>query len=245
VGSDAPQPEQQTVVGLRLFGRTILLRAGAALAVLFFVLAAIGALIAFWAWRSPASFRSAMHSPLWISAALWIAMIVYWSAAAKKIGRIQSAESTASRARHQLLLRLALLFAFVRFPWTGGRWLPSAWWVVPAGLMVQLAFMLLDVWAMRCLGRNWSGAVAIKVDHALIRSGPYRRIRHPIYTAMIGMYLGTAIVSGELHGLMGVGLAALAYARKIRMEERGLIDVFGQEYRDYKRASWALVPWVF
>ena len=38
---------------------------------------------------------------------------------------------------------------------------------------------------------------------------------------------------------------ASAYARKIRMEERGLLEVFGQEYRDYKRASWALVPWVF
>jgi len=105
--------------------------------------------------------------------------------------------------------------------------------------------MLLDVWAMRCLGRNWSGAVAIKIDHELIRTGPYRLVRHPIYTAMIGMYLGTAIVGGELHGLIAVGLCMIAYWRKTRMEERGLIEVFGPVYEDYKRESWALVPWVF
>ena len=98
---------------------------------------------------------------------------------------------------------------------------------------------------MRCLGRNWSGAVAIKVDHELIKTGPYRLVRHPIYTAMIGMYLGTAIVSGELHGLLAVALAAYAYWRKTRMEERGLIEAFGPAYEAYRRESWALIPWVF
>ena len=105
--------------------------------------------------------------------------------------------------------------------------------------------MLLDVWAVRCLGRNWSGAVTIKVGHELVRAGPYRLVQHPIYTAMTGMYLGTAIVSGELYGLLAVVVCAIAYWRKTRMEERGLRDVFGQAYEDYVKDSWALFPWEY
>src|SRR5205823_5706526 len=101
----------------------------------------------------------------------------------------------------------------------------------------------LDVWAMRCLGRNWSGAVTIKVGHELVRTGPYRWVRHPIYTAMLGMYLGTAVVSGELHGLLGVVVAVIAYARKTAMEERGLREAFGDAYDAYARRTRALIPW--
>ncbi len=171
--------------------------------------------------------------------------IVYWNRAAKRSAPAKSRESEASRGLHQLLLNLGLLLAFVRLPWSGMRWLPASPLTVPIGLSVQVGAMLFDVWAMRCLGRNWSGAVAIKVDHELVKTGPYRLVRHPIYTAMIGMYLGTAIVSGELHGLLAVILVVIAYARKTRMEERGLREAFGRAYEDYARESWAFVPWVF
>ena len=235
--SDPPTQKPPTAIGIRLFGRTWMLTGRSAGVVYCLLLVALLALIV--------RFRAALTLPMWISAGLWVAMMVYWNAAAKNSARIQSAESAASRSRHQLLLNLALLLAFVRFPWTGARWLPASNLVAPIGLVIQVSSMLLDVWAMRCLGRNWSGAVAIKVDHQLIRTGPYRLIRHPIYTAMIGMYLGTAVVSGEVHGLLAVGVAVLAYWRKTRMEERGLLETFGQAYADYKRESWALIPWVF
>ena len=95
------------------------------------------------------------------------------------------------------------------------------------------------------MGAHWSGEITIKVDHQLIRTGPYRLIRHPIYTAMLGMFVGTAIVSGQTHALLGLALAIIAYWRKIRMEEANLNDAFGDAYRDYRRETWALVPGVF
>lgn len=244
MGDQRPAAEQ-TAIGIRLFGRTFALTGRSALAFVVVMLAIMAGLVAYFALEKPESLKAALMSPLWISAALWIVMMVYWSAAAKKSAPVKSAEAPASRARHQMLLNLALLFAFIRFPWTGARWLPASPVIVPMGLAIQLGSMLLDVWAMRCLGRNWSGAVTIKVDHELIRSGAYRLVRHPIYTAMIGMYLGTAIVSGELHGLIAVVICGIAYWRKTRMEERGLRDVFGQAYDDYRVASWALIPFVF
>jgi protein-S-isoprenylcysteine O-methyltransferase Ste14 len=228
-----------------LAGRTYAVTGGAAVAVAGAVLCALAAVVVYFALEKPDALRAALSSPLWISAGLWIAMIVYWSKAARRIAPIRSSESAASRSRHQMLLYLGLLFLFLPFPWTGARLLPDASWVAPAGIAIQVAFMALDVWALRCLGRNWSGAIAIKVDHELVRKGPYRLVRHPIYTAMLGMYLGTAVVSGEIHGLIGFLIAVAAYVRKMRIEERGLREAFGQVYDDYARDSWWLIPWVF
>jgi protein-S-isoprenylcysteine O-methyltransferase Ste14 len=243
--SDPTPSDRQTVIGIKLFGRTYALTGRSAIVFVLIVLGALVAGAAYFAFSSPASFKAALLSPLWISAALWIVMMAYWSAAAKKSAPVKTAESSASRARHEMLLNLALLLAFIRVPWTGARWLPASPLTPAIGLAIQAGAMLLDVWAMRCLGRNWSGAVAIKVDHQLIRTGPYRLVRHPIYAAMIGMYLGTAIVSGEVHGLIAVALCVIAYWRKTRMEERGLQEVFGPAYDEYRRASWALIPFVF
>ena len=71
------------------------------------------------------------------------------------------------------------------------------------------------------------------------------QVRHPIYTGLLAMYAGTAIVSGEWHALLGVVLALLAYARKIRLEEANLLRGFGADYAAYQRETKALVPGVF
>ena len=181
-------------------------------------------------------------SLLWVSAVLWILFIGYWSAVAGKSATNINSESAASRQLHQLLMYGALALAFVRVPGLGRRWLPNAAWIAFVGLAVQVSSALFAVWARRHLGRNWSGAITAKVDHDLIRTGPYRLVRHPIYSAMLGMFLGTALVSGELHALLGMLIIAVAYWRKIRLEERHLCKVFGAAYDEYRRKSWALIP---
>jgi protein-S-isoprenylcysteine O-methyltransferase Ste14 len=85
-------------------------------------------------------------------------------------------------------------------------------------------------------------ALNSKVDHELIRAGPYRRIRPPIYTAMFGMYAGAAIAIGEIHSLVALGILMLPYARKMRQEETVLHGEFGPAYDDYRRHSWAVIP---
>lgn len=62
---------------------------------------------------------------------------------------------------------------------------------------------------------------------------------------MLGMFLGTAVVSGELHGLLGLLMMSLAYLRKIGLEEKHLRSTFGIEYENYQRKSWALIPGLF
>jgi protein-S-isoprenylcysteine O-methyltransferase Ste14 len=106
-------------------------------------------------------------------------------------------------------------------------------------------FLLLAVWARRHLGRNWSAEVRIAVDHELVRTGPYRLLRHPIYTAMLGMFLGTAIASSQFHALLGLAALVVAYLRKTRLEDHILAQAFGADYNAYHRHTWALVPLLF
>jgi protein-S-isoprenylcysteine O-methyltransferase Ste14 len=105
--------------------------------------------------------------------------------------------------------------------------------------------LALAIWARRVLGRNWSGEITIKEDHQLVRSGPYAKVRHPIYTALLLMYVGTTIVSGQIHALLGLLVAIIAYLRKTRMEETNLVNAFGARYYEYRKETWAIVPGLY
>ena len=69
-------------------------------------------------------------------------------------------------------------------------------------------------------------------------------VRHPIYTAMFLMYVGTSLVSGEVHALVALAILAVAYWRKIRLEERALATALGPAYDTYRRRTSALIPWL-
>ncbi len=86
--------------------------------------------------------------------------------------------------------------------------------------------------------------VVVKEDHALIRSGPYRRVRHPIYTGMLLAFLGTAVAVGEWRGLVGFVLAFVSFLLKSRMEEARMAETF-PEYAEYRRRTASLIPGVY
>ncbi len=220
---------------LRRVDARLRLTGPAAGVVLLVLLAALAAILVF--------VRPAPNSwPILASLALWILFIAYWSWAARNAAAAVSAESPESRRLHQRLMNAALLLLFLPVPGLGLRFLPAGPWPVAMGLSIQAAAGLLAVWARRHLGRNWSGAITVKIDHQLVRSGPYRLVRHPIYSAMLGMFVGSAAVSGQLHALLALGIISGAYWRKIRLEEQRLREVFGTAYDEYRRHTGAVVP---
>ncbi|MGH9702188.1 MAG: methyltransferase family protein, partial [Candidatus Acidiferrales bacterium] len=156
--------------------------------------AAIGTLLAR---RLPQLAQARLKLPygIKISLALWVLFSIYWSIAAKDSAPTRSSESIGSRQLHLILVNIALLVLVFPVPGLTRQFLPASQFFLVAGLMVQAAFILLAVWARRNLGSNWSGEVRIAKEHQLVRSGPYRFIRHPIYTGVLGMYCGTALVS--------------------------------------------------
>jgi len=183
--------------------------------------------------------------PMWASIAMWCVIEIYWDVAAKSAAPAESSESRASRRVHLALIAAAQLLLFLPVYGLRQRWLPFSAAVTAVGLTLNALGLVLAIWARRCLGRFWSGNITIKVEHQLVRNGPYRILRHPIYTALLLLYLGTAIVCGELHALLGLAVAIAAFLRKIRLEEANLLRAFSAGYREYRGETWALIPRVF
>ena len=182
---------------------------------------------------------------MWICVGLWVVFSIYWTLASKNSAATKTSESAASRASHLLLVNLAFLLLLIPIPGLTLRFLPASRYLVIAGLLVQAAFVALAVSARVHLGRNWSGEVRISPEHQLVQSGPYRYLRHPIYTAVLGMYCGTALVSGQIHAPLALLVVTIAYWRKIRLEERALAQTFGAAHEAYREKTWALIPGLY
>jgi len=178
-------------------------------------------------------------------AVLWLAWLAYWMVAAANVKAVRRREAFATRFGHVALSVLAaalLAFPDRRLPWLDQRFLPPtiiAYWLGLLMLAVGIAFA---VWARLYLGRNWSGTVTVKQNHELIRSGPYRLVRHPIYTGLLLAILGTAVAFGEWRGLLAFALLTGSLSLKLRIEERFMSESFPKEYARYRAEVPALIP---
>ncbi len=130
--------------------------------------------------------------------------------------------------------------------------LPLVWQVIPQSsvytgiaLVLTLAGLSLALWARFVLGKNWSGTVTLKQDHALVQSGPYRIVRHPIYSGFLLALLGTAGLRGTPGAFLGVAFIALSFRLKSLTEESFMTEQFGQQYTAYKGAVKALIPFLW
>jgi len=112
-----------------------------------------------------------------------------------------------------------------------------------AGAITALG-LFIAVWARFTLGANWSGTVTFKENHELITRGPYAFVRHPIYTGMLAMLLGTALINGHAGGFAILVFATIMLWLKARDEERMMIKHFPDTYPPYKARVKALVPFV-
>jgi protein-S-isoprenylcysteine O-methyltransferase Ste14 len=110
--------------------------------------------------------------------------------------------------------------------------------------LIVLAGVAFTVWARVTLGSNWSGEVTFKQDHELIESGPYALVRHPIYTGLLLMALGTAINDGRAFALAAFVALCGAIAWKARQEERIMSRHFPDAYPQYRRRVHAIIPYV-
>ncbi len=179
---------------------------------------------------------------------LWTILCVIWLLGMLTTKRSVRTQPLGPRFFQLGLALLACYLAFTRAfegGWLGMRVFPISKFTGAAGLMLTFAGIAFAVWARLLLGRNWSSNVTLKHDHTLIRQGPYRIVRHPIYTGLLVAMLGTALIVGELRGLIAVGLLFLAFWLKSSMEERFMLEQFGSEYRQYQSQVKGLIPYVF
>ena len=176
---------------------------------------------------------------------LWGALGLYWLVSAWRTNATKTGERRAYR-----LVRVSILiltFVLLLTPWLrrgllASRFLPDNSLPRNLGLALALCGLALTVWARHHLGQYWSDKVEIKVDHQLICSGPYARMRHPIYSGVLLAVAGTALAVGEWRGVLAFLVLLANYSLKAKKEERVLATQFGDAFREHTRKTGFFVP---
>lgn len=189
-----------------------------------------------------------------VAALVWFAGLVGWyiirhpfERKAKKIGVSRSLFDR----RESGLLALALLGLFVipavyvltGFPAVFDRSF------IPAVAWLGLAPMIGALWLFRRshvdLGRNWSISLELREQHALVKTGVFRFIRHPMYSSFFLLGLAQMLLLPNwFAGLAGIAGAGILFAFRVRREEQMMLDSFGDDYRAYMTHTKRIVPWI-
>jgi protein-S-isoprenylcysteine O-methyltransferase Ste14 len=188
------------------------------------------------------------HAILWSIDGAWVAFALYWIMMAFRVKRAVRRQSASGLLLQILGGMVVFILLWSDNPVWGlllSRAVPRdhAWAAV--GAVLTCAGVAIAIWARTVLGRNWSGMVTVKEDHTLIRTGPYAVVRHPIYSGLTLAILGTALVVGEWRAFVAAGVLFLMFLAKWRTEERFMTQEFGREYQDYRRATNAIIPFIF
>jgi len=119
---------------------------------------------------------------------------------------------------------------------------PAWFW---AGFAVTAIGLGIATWARQRLGRFWSSAIELKAGHKLVQDGPYRLVRHPVYAGILLAALGSGLADGDVGSAVGFAIIAAGFIAKLKREERFVAAQFGEEWRLWRKRTWALVPFVF
>jgi protein-S-isoprenylcysteine O-methyltransferase Ste14 len=176
---------------------------------------------------------------------LWSVFAVVWVAMSFGRKRAVRKESAAASLAQWVYMGAAFTLLFrhdLELGLLTRRFLPEGAWVAALGILLTALGIGFAIWARLHLGRQWSGDVTIREDHELIATGPYARIRHPIYTGILTGMLGTALIVGEWRGLLAVLIATIGFSFKAKREERFLVEEFGPAFEEHRRRTGFLLP---
>jgi protein-S-isoprenylcysteine O-methyltransferase Ste14 len=185
---------------------------------------------------------------------LWLLFLLSWHVAMLWTARAVTRETLWRRLVYLAAFVVGFTLLFMRHQWFGPRaadhpagWLRPLWpeapalaWMLVAAQFAGFAFAW---WARIHLGRLWSGMLTIREGHKVIDTGPYRLVRHPIYTGFIAAILAFALLKANPAALAGGALLTLAMVLKAKTEERFLRRELGAEaYDGYAARTPMLLP---
>lgn len=171
----------------------------------------------------------------------WAIFIVYWIVASFGVKR--TVERRAGWWRVFILL-IAVVIAFNLTNHDVILWSRTLAIGIIADI-VTLMGLVIVLWARTILGGNWSSDTVLKENHELIQRGPYRYVRHPIYSGLLLMVLGAAIFYGRATGFAALAIFFITFWFRARQEEKLLTKQFPEAYPDYKARVKKFIPFVF
>lgn len=180
-----------------------------------------------------------------LSSKIWFVWCIVWLLMAAWSKPSKRREFPWQRLEHVVPMVFGFFLIYNhRVNWSvlGHRIVPQNDAVTILGLLLTAGGLIFAVWARIALGANWSGTVTIKSGHNLIRRGPYKWIRHPIYTGLLASMIGTVMLQGEVRAFLGLGLVLLALYRKAKREERFLSEEFGEGFAEHAKHTGMFLP---
>jgi protein-S-isoprenylcysteine O-methyltransferase Ste14 len=171
----------------------------------------------------------------------WIVFWAYWLAMAvtAKAGRSRWRQFVGVRVG--IILVILLLLRLRVFKGHGAA--TSNPWLLGIGLAIFVLGLVLAVWARVYLGRNWGMPMSQKADPELVTTGPYRRVRHPIYSGILLGMVGTAVAISP-YWLIAVAVLGAYFLFSAVSEEHTMAKLFPDAYPPYKRATKMLIPYI-
>jgi protein-S-isoprenylcysteine O-methyltransferase Ste14 len=179
-----------------------------------------------------------MHALKTAIAIAWIIFWVYWFVSALGVK-----EGTASRRRIPLNGLSALSVVLLLRVFRGGSLAVHSPVLGAIGAVVFASGIALAIWARVHLGKNWGMPMTRKAEPELVTSGPYRFVRHPIYSGLLAGVLGTALVT-NLIGLLIVAVLGGYFYYSASVEEKNLTAAFPTAYPAYRAGTKMLIPFV-
>jgi protein-S-isoprenylcysteine O-methyltransferase Ste14 len=177
----------------------------------------------------------------------WGIFFVVWLLAAISTKRTVYHESATRRLRYLIpvIIGWYLLFRGRRFPYPlNVQVIPQTDALLVVASILCIGGLVICLWARAILGRNWSGTITLKENHELIVRGPYRFVRHPIYTGLLAMMMATAIAQAHLAGMIGVVLVFVSFWIKSSYEEALMLQQFPEKYVGYRQRVKRLIPFI-
>lgn len=197
------------------------------------------------AFALPARLSLTAEHAFQIAGGCWAIWLLVWLFMAFFSKSNKRRESPGQRLQHVIPAMLGFLLIFRKgfgTPWFTRPIFPDHPGLMLVCVALTIFGLLFSVWARFALGSNWSGTVTIKANHQLIRRGPYRFIRHPIYTGMLAALLTTAITQRQVSGIVGFVIVTFGLYRKALREESFLSQEFGDAFAEHQRHTGMFLP---
>jgi protein-S-isoprenylcysteine O-methyltransferase Ste14 len=178
----------------------------------------------------------------------WAVLLLYWFANAQKVKAAAHTQTRISRYIYMFFFISAFVIVYTRglaIGILGYQLIPANTVSGVVGMVICISGVAFAIWARKTLGDNWSAQVTLKKEHELVQKGPYKFVRHPIYTGFEIGLLGVAITIGQLKGLVGLSIAFFCHYYKTTMEEKIMYSEFGEQYAEYAKRVKRLIPFVF
>ncbi|MCX6030043.1 MAG: isoprenylcysteine carboxylmethyltransferase family protein [Chloroflexi bacterium] len=196
--------------------------------------------------------ESIFRAAFWLLLGSIFVMRAYFSYRVHRAGErlLPDRAAVEREGRGAFAVRFVLFFVLLAFlalytldvPWLRVLAIPLPSWLRWLGFALGVASVILWTWTQATLGTQWSAQLQLREDHRLVTTGPYARVRHPLYTAMFGVSVAFALVTANWAFVLFGVLCIVGMLVRVPREECMMLDEFGAEYASYMQQTGRFFP---